>query len=86
MNQTTSVNEPLSCDGTDDSLSEASDSEATDDNQDEGMDMDYISDESDEHEDKKDPDWNVLEEGAENEKIGDDEEQSGSVASQNNIK
>ena len=79
MNQTTlSVDDPLSCD---DSLSEASDSEATDDNEDEGIDMDYISDE-----DEKDPDWNILEEAAENEEIGDDEEQSGSVASQNNIR
>ena len=84
MNQTTlSVDDPLSCD---DSLSEASDGEATDDNEDEGMDMDYISDESDEHEDEKDPDWNILEEAAENEEIGDDEVQSGSVASQNNIR
>ena len=77
-----SVDDPLSYD---DSLSEASDSEATDDNEDEGMHMDNISDESDEHEDEKDPDWNIWEELAENEEIGDDE-QTGSVASQNNIR
>lgn len=70
----------------DDSASESSDSELKDKN--EETPLDYTSDESDEYfsNDDPDPEWNLFEEAAENEESGDDEENSDTPASRNDVR